>query len=80
MISIVGAPSSNVTSGQPRNCSRRTGFGLAFAAFVLSAATCVTVTICITYVIDTYPDLSGEAMITVIVIRNTMGFAITSYA
>lgn len=32
------------------------------------------------YCIDTYPELSGEAMITVIVIRNTMGFAITSYA
>ncbi|KAG4430758.1 hypothetical protein IFR05_013759 [Cadophora sp. M221] len=55
-------------------------FGLAFAAFILSAATSATVTICITYCIDTYPELSGEAMITVIVIRNTMGFAITSYA
>ncbi|KAL2061685.1 hypothetical protein VTL71DRAFT_7062 [Oculimacula yallundae] len=55
-------------------------FGLAFAAAILSAATSATVTICITYCIDTYPELSGEAMITVIVIRNTMGFAITSYA
>ncbi len=56
------------------------GFGLAFSAFVLSAATSATVTSTITYCIDTYPELSGEAMITVIVIRNTMGFAITSYA
>lgn len=57
-----------------------TGFGLAFAAFVQSAATAATIAICITYCIDTYPDLSGETMITVIVIRNTMGWAITSYA
>ena len=56
------------------------GFGLAFGAFVQAAASAATITICITYCIDTYPELSGEAMITVIVIRNTMGWAITGYA
>ena len=56
------------------------GFGLAFAAFAQSAATAATITVTISYCIDTYPELSGEAMVTVIVIRNTMGWAITSYA
>jgi hypothetical protein len=56
------------------------GFGLAFSTFILSAATASTITVCITYAIATYPDLSGEMMITVIVIRNTMGWAITGYA
>ena len=59
---------------------QRIGFGLAFASFLQSAATASTLTICISYVIDTYPELSGETMITVIVIRNTMGWAITGYA
>jgi hypothetical protein len=43
----------------------------------LSAATATVITLVITYAIDTYPELAGESMITVIVIRNTMGFAIT---
>jgi hypothetical protein len=56
------------------------GFGLAFAACVQSAATAATIAICITYCVETYPELSGETMITVIVIRNTMGWAMTGYA
>ncbi|RDW87886.1 hypothetical protein BP5796_03580 [Coleophoma crateriformis] len=52
-------------------------FGLAFSSFILSAATAAVITTCVSYCIDTYPDLGGEAMITVIVIRNTMGFAVT---
>ena len=56
------------------------GFGLAFASFLQSAATAATLTICISYAIDTYPELSGESMVTVLVIRNTMGWAITGYA
>lgn len=56
------------------------GFGLAFAAFLQTAAAAATITLSITYCIDTYTDLSGEVMVTVIVIRNTMGWAITAYA
>lgn len=51
-------------------------FGLAFAAFLLSASLSVTITLCVNYCIDTYKDLGGEAMITVIVIRNSMSFGV----
>lgn len=52
------------------------GFGLAFAGFLFSGSIGVTLNLCVNYCIDTYADLGGEAMITVIVIRNTMSFGI----
>ena len=30
----------------------------------------------VSYCVDTYKDLSGEALVTVIIIRNTMSFAV----
>lgn len=47
-------------------------FGIGFLGFTTSAA----VQISVSYCIDSYPELSGEALVTVILIRNTMSFAI----
>ena len=51
--------------------------GLAFATFLLSASLSTTIILCVNYTVDTYRDLAGEAMITVIVIRNTMAFNVS---
>lgn len=51
-------------------------FGLIFAMGVIAASNSIGVQLSVSYCIDSYKDLSGEAMVTVIVIRNTMSFAI----
>jgi hypothetical protein len=51
-------------------------FGLIFAMGVIAASNSIGVQISVSYCIDSYKDLSGEAMVTVIIIRNTMSFAI----
>ncbi|PQE16699.1 mfs transporter protein [Rutstroemia sp. NJR-2017a BBW] len=51
-------------------------FGLIFAMFVIAASNCIGVQLSVSYCIDSYKDLSGEAMATVIIIRNTMSFAL----
>lgn len=43
---------------------------------VIAASNSIGVQLSVSYCIDSYKDLSGEAMVTVIVIRNTMSFAI----
>lgn len=50
-------------------------FGLVFAMGVVSFITTAGSQIFITYLIDSYRDLGGEAVVSVIVVRNTMGFA-----
>lgn len=50
-------------------------FGLIFAMGVLAATNSIGVQLSVSYCIDSYKDLSGEAMVTVIIIRNTMSFA-----
>lgn len=50
-------------------------FGLVFAMGVIAASNSIGVQLSISYCIDSYKDLSGEAMVTVIIIRNTMSFA-----
>lgn len=52
-------------------------FGLIFAMGVIAASNCVGVQLSVSYCIDSYKDLSGEAMVTVIIIRNTMSFAVS---
>lgn len=54
-------------------------FGLVFAMGVIAAANTIGLQISVSYCIDSYKDLSGEAIITVILIRNTMSFAIGTY-
>ena len=51
-------------------------FGLVFAMGVIALTNSLGVQISISYCIDSYRELSGEAMITVILVRNTMSFAI----
>ncbi|KAK3647789.1 hypothetical protein LTR56_000686 [Elasticomyces elasticus] len=51
-------------------------FGCVFAMGVIALTNTLGIQLSISYCIDSYKDLSGEAMITVIIIRNTMSFAI----
>ena len=51
-------------------------FGLIFAMGLIGFINTVGLQLSITYCIDSYRELSGEAMVTVILIRNTMSFAI----
>ncbi|KAI9739248.1 MAG: hypothetical protein M1834_007461 [Cirrosporium novae-zelandiae] len=51
-------------------------FGLLFAMGVIACCNTIGITLSVNYCIDSYRDLSGEAIITVIVVRNTMSFAI----
>ncbi|PVH72653.1 MFS general substrate transporter [Cadophora sp. DSE1049] len=51
-------------------------FGLVFAMGAIAASNAAAIQLSISYCIDSYKDLSGEAMVTVILIRNTMSFAV----
>ena len=51
-------------------------FGLVFAMGVIAVTNSLGAVISISYCIDSYRELSGEAIVTVILIRNTMSFAI----
>ena len=51
-------------------------FGLVFAMGAIAFTNTLGVQISVSYCIDSYRELSGEAMVTVIIIRNTMSFAI----
>lgn len=52
-------------------------FGLVFAMGCLAFTSCVGVTLSVNYMIDSYHDISGDAIVTVILVRNTMSFAIS---
>lgn len=43
---------------------------------VLGITNAISATTAINYTVDSYKDLSGEAVITIILVRNTMSFAI----
>jgi hypothetical protein len=51
-------------------------FGLIVAMGTLAFANTCGITLSVNYLIDSYEELSGEAMTTVIIVRNTMSFAI----
>jgi len=51
-------------------------FGLIVAMGTLAFANTSGITISVNYLIDSYQEMSGDAMTTVIVVRNTMSFAI----
>ena len=51
-------------------------FGLIFAMGIIAFTNIVGLQLSVSYCIDSYRELSGEAMVTVILIRNTMSFAI----
>ena len=50
-------------------------FGIVFAMGVIGITNTLGAVISISYCIDSYRELSGEAIVTVILIRNTMSFA-----
>lgn len=52
-------------------------FGLIFAMGALAFTTTMGVTLSVNYMIDSYHDISGDAIVTVILVRNTMSFAIS---
>ncbi|OCT48505.1 MFS transporter [Cladophialophora carrionii] len=51
-------------------------FGLVFAMGTLAGSTVFGITLSVNYLIDTYHEISGDAMTTIILVRNTMSFAI----
>ncbi|UPK92228.1 hypothetical protein LCI18_003163 [Fusarium solani-melongenae] len=52
-------------------------FGLIFAMGCLAFTSAVGITLSVNYLIDSYHDISGDAIVTVILVRNTMSFAIS---
>jgi len=51
-------------------------FGCVFAMGVIALTNTIGLQLSVSYCIDSYRDLSGEAMVTVILVRNTMSFAV----
>jgi len=51
-------------------------FGLIFAMCIIALTNTIGLQVSLAYCIDSYRDLAGEATITVILVRNTMSFAI----
>ncbi|CAG8960227.1 hypothetical protein HYFRA_00012745 [Hymenoscyphus fraxineus] len=51
-------------------------FGLVAAEFLLGVSITITIPIACNYAIDTYQQLGGEALVAVVIVRNTMSFAI----
>ncbi|KAH7009421.1 uncharacterized protein B0I36DRAFT_342356 [Microdochium trichocladiopsis] len=52
-------------------------FGLIVAMGCLAMAITIGLTISVNYLIDSYPEISGDTIVTVIIIRNTISFAIS---
>lgn len=52
-------------------------FGLLFAMGCLAFTMCIGITLSVNYLIDSYHDISGDAIVAVIIVRNTMSFAIS---
>ncbi|KAH7029253.1 major facilitator superfamily domain-containing protein [Microdochium trichocladiopsis] len=52
-------------------------FGLVFAMGVLAFTSTVGITLSVNYLIDSYHDISDDAIVAVILVRNTMSFAIS---
>jgi hypothetical protein len=46
-----------------------------FAMCIITITNMIGVQVSVSYCIDSYGDLSGEVMIIIIIIRNTVGFA-----
>lgn len=51
-------------------------FGCVFAMAVIALTNTIGLQLSVSYALDSYKDLGGEAIITVILVRNTMSFAI----
>lgn len=51
-------------------------FGLIFAMCLIAVTNTIGITLSVNYLIDSYHDISGDAIVTVILVRNTMSFAV----
>ncbi|KAK2069195.1 hypothetical protein P8C59_003798 [Phyllachora maydis] len=51
-------------------------FGCVFAMGVIALTNTIGLQLSVSYCIDSYKDLAGEAVVTVILVRNTMSFAV----
>lgn len=51
-------------------------FGCVFAMGVIALTNTIGIQLSVSYAVDAYKDLGGEAIVTVILVRNTMSFAI----
>jgi hypothetical protein len=52
-------------------------FGLLVGWGTMQFANCATIPITVNYMVDSYKDQAGDALVSMMLIRNTMGFAIT---
>ncbi|TQV93693.1 MFS transporter [Cordyceps javanica] len=52
-------------------------FGLIVAMAILSLSSCIGITLSIAYLVDSFREISGDALVTLMLIRNTMSFAIS---
>ncbi|GES63657.1 major facilitator superfamily domain, general substrate transporter [Aspergillus terreus] len=52
-------------------------FGLIFAMWLLAFCNACGITLSVNYMVDSYREISGQAITTVMLIRNTMSFAIS---
>ncbi|VTO92513.1 unnamed protein product [Fusarium graminearum] len=75
-ICVVGVPASLILWGVGAQHDVH-WFGLIFAMCALSTTSVMGLIISINYLIDSYYDISGDAITTIILVRNTMSFAIS---
>jgi hypothetical protein len=75
-ICIIGVPASLILWGVGAQHGIH-WFGLILSMGSLAATGVMGLTISINYLVDSYYCLSGDAMVTVILVRNTMSFAIS---
>ncbi|KAG5746272.1 hypothetical protein H9Q70_011035 [Fusarium xylarioides] len=75
-ICVIGVPASLILWGVGAQHGVH-WFGLIFAMCTLSVTSVMGLIISINYLIDSYYELSGDAMVTIILVRNTMSFAIS---
>ncbi|KAF5984115.1 transporter protein HOL1 [Fusarium bulbicola] len=75
-ICVIGVPASLILWGVGAQHGVH-WFGLIFAMCTLSVTSVMGLIISINYLIDSYYELSGDAIVTIILVRNTMSFAIS---
>ncbi|WXC46304.1 hypothetical protein QX201_006000 [Fusarium graminearum] len=75
-ICVVGVPASLILWGVGAQHGVH-WFGLIFAMCALSTTSVMGLIISINYLIDSYYNISGDAITTIILVRNTMSFAIS---
>ncbi|TVY68558.1 putative MFS-type transporter [Fusarium oxysporum f. sp. cubense] len=73
---VIGVPASLILWGVGAQHGVH-WFGLIFAMCTLSVTSVMGLIISINYLIDSYYELSGDAIVTIILVRNTMSFAIS---